>query len=294
VALTNITNSFTPQSETIALYPFLGNTRINLTTPASQSGIATLIANVYQNLFRHTPDSGGASYWLGQISSGAIGLGSAILAIANGATGSDAIELQNKITVALDFTTRTTNSGIGAFGTPPASLLTAARTVLSNVDGLSLNDASVFAGENATTAYLNGVKFGVTTAATATDDAITISASGDVIDPGLGSHTIQFLGGAANDTLVVHAIGVDQISGFNPVVDVLDVRSLLTEANISLGGDMAALSNYFTVTDRGPDALLDFDPAGHDGNSTVAVLRGLGGAGVGLDMLIAHGSIRAA
>ena len=34
MALTNIANSFEPQPETIALYPFLGGTNINLADPA--------------------------------------------------------------------------------------------------------------------------------------------------------------------------------------------------------------------------------------------------------------------
>ena len=59
------------------------------------------------NMFDHAADPAGAAYWLGQITTGAVGLGSAILAIANGATGTDATEVQNKISVALDFTTRT-------------------------------------------------------------------------------------------------------------------------------------------------------------------------------------------
>ena len=51
--------------------------------------------------------------------------------IANGATGGDAIEVENKIAVALEFTTRTTASGPGKSFPLPAALVTAARNVLS-------------------------------------------------------------------------------------------------------------------------------------------------------------------
>jgi hypothetical protein len=123
---------------------------------------------------------------------------------------------------------------------------------------------------------------------------ITIAGSHQVIDPGAGSHTIQFLPSASADTLVLHASGVDQVSGFDPATDILDVSSLLTAANVDLNGDVAALSNYLTIADQGSDARVSFDPTGHGGGSTVAVLQGLGGVVTGLDTLVARGAIRIA
>jgi probable HAF family extracellular repeat protein len=143
VALTNIANSFTPQAETIAIYPFLSNPSPNYSDPTVQAGLMTFIENVYGNLFDHVADSGGLAYWTGQIESGAVGLGAAVLAIANGAQGSDATILQNKITVALDFTNLTTAANVPT----TAALVAEAKTVLAGVDGVSLNDASVTAAE---------------------------------------------------------------------------------------------------------------------------------------------------
>jgi hypothetical protein len=288
IALTNIANSFTPQAETIALYPFLGTPNLNLNTPAAQTGLSTFIDSVYNNMFGRAADAPGKAFWVGQVTSGAVGLGAAALAIANGATGADAIEVQNKIAVALDFTTRTGTAGIGVTSAP-ASFLTAAHSVLTGVDGVSLNDASVTAGMGATTAFLlaNGHA-----AASATFDPITISLSNSVIDPGPGGHTISFLEGASADTLVLHANGEDLISGFDPGSDVLDLSSLLSEANVSLNGDIAALNNYVAISNVGADALVGFDPTGHGGGTTVAVLQGLGNSS--LDALIARGAIRIA
>ena len=96
LALTNIANSFTPQPETIALYPFLGTPNINLNSPEGQAGLTTFINTLYGNLFGHAPDAAGQSYWVGQLTSGAVGLGAAALAIANGATGADAFEVLNQ------------------------------------------------------------------------------------------------------------------------------------------------------------------------------------------------------
>ena len=143
VALTNIANSFTPQAETEVIYPFLSNPHPNFSDPTVQAGLATFIGNVYENLFDRAGDSGGVGYWAGQIESGAVGLGASVLAIANGAQGSDAIILQNKIAVALDFTNLTSAANVPT----TSALLAEAKTVLAGVDGMSLNDASVTAAE---------------------------------------------------------------------------------------------------------------------------------------------------
>jgi hypothetical protein len=108
-----------------------------------QAGLTTFVENVYRNLFGHAADSGGLAYWSGQIESGSVGLNAAVLAIANGAQGSDATILLNKINVALDFTTLTTAANLATTST----LVAEAKAVLAGVDGISLNDASVTAAE---------------------------------------------------------------------------------------------------------------------------------------------------
>ena len=139
VALTNIANSFTPQAETIAIYPFLSNPTPNFSNPTVQAGLTTFLENVYNNLFGHAADSGGLSYWTGQIETGAVGLGAAVLAISAGAQGSDATILQNKITVALEFTSLTNAADLPT----NSALLAEANNTLVGVDGTYLNDASV-------------------------------------------------------------------------------------------------------------------------------------------------------
>jgi hypothetical protein len=100
-----------------------------------------------------------------------------------------------------------------------------------------------------------------------------------VVDPGAGNGSIQFLAcGTSSNTLVLHTGGADHVSGFDPSSDVLDLRSLLAEANVNLNGGSTRLSNYLTVTDQRANALLSFDPTGHGGGSTIAVLVGLGPA----------------
>jgi hypothetical protein len=280
---------------------------VNLSTPASQTQLNNFVDAVYANLFDRAADTAGAAYWVGQLTTGAVGLGAATLAIANGATGTDAIEVQNKITVAADFTSRTAAAGLGETSPLSSSFLAAAKSVLSSVDGKSLDDASVTAGENATTAFINSSTAGgviaetaapiiqlatIATSDTADMSVITVTEPNQLIDPGAGNHTIQFLGGSGADTLVLHAGSVDQVSGFDPGADFLDFSSLLSAAGVNLNGDVVALGSYVTITDQAGDALLNFDSTGHGGGSTVAVLQGAGSTITGLDTLVAQGAVR--
>ena len=149
------------------------------------------------------------------------------------------------------------------------------------MDSKSLNDASVTAGESATTAFISRqVNRGHTPRRGGDGGPIVISRFNSVIDSGMGDHAIQFLAGAGADALVLHSGGLDQVSGFDPDTDVLDLRSLLSEANVNLNGGVAALSGYLTVDDQGSDTLIRFDSTGHGGGSTIAVLQGLGTATV--------------
>ena len=121
---------------------------------------------------------------------------------------------------------------------------------------------------------------------------ISITSSDQLIDPGAGNFAIQFQAGSGGDTLVLHKAGVDQVSGFDPASDVLDLRALVAGTGLALSGDVAALSGYVTIADQGNDALVRFDPIGQGGGATVAVLRGLGASVTGLDTLTANGAIR--
>lgn len=86
--------------------------------------------------------------------------------------------------------------------------------------------------------------------------------------------------------------GEDQVSGFDPGMDVLDFSAVLSEAKIDLTGGIAALGNYVTIVDQGANALVNFDPTGHGGGSTVAVLQGLGNTVANLQTLVTDNAIR--
>jgi hypothetical protein len=157
-ALNQIANEFQPQTETLALYPFLATQ--NPPTNSSQPGWASWVANVqslvqsvYGNLFDRAADSDGLTYWTNQIATGVVPLGEAILAIANGATGADATLVTNKVKAALDFTTQTGNAGLGLTPeTTTAALIAAAGQVLTVV---TVDPASIATADAATQAFIN-------------------------------------------------------------------------------------------------------------------------------------------
>ena len=81
---------------------------------------------------------------------------------------------------------------------------------------------------------------------------------------------------AANDALVLHTGGTDQVTGFDlSAGDTLNLSALFAEAQI--GGDVPNLAAYIAVTNDNGAAAISFDPTGQGGGSTVAVLAGDGG-----------------
>jgi hypothetical protein len=148
-------------------------------------------------------------------------------------------------------------------------------------------------GEELTKQFPPGTTGSTSGGAMAADpNVITVTSSDQLIDPGAGSFSIQFQSGTAGDTLMLHNGGVDQVSGFDPSTDVLDVHALLAGTGLALSGDVASLSGFLNVTDQGGNALVSFDPTGHGGGGTVAVLQGLGDGVTGLASLIAKGAVR--
>ncbi|MEA3490774.1 MAG: DUF4214 domain-containing protein [Campylobacterota bacterium] len=85
-----ISASFFDQPETKEKYP---DSMIN----------SEFIDTIYRNMFDHGPDVEGALYWDGELKSGNITRANMILAIANGALGSDNDMLENKTEVGIYF-----------------------------------------------------------------------------------------------------------------------------------------------------------------------------------------------
>lgn len=73
---------------------------------ASIAGLDTshVVGAIYQNMFGHTPDAAGLSYWADALTRGAITIDGAAKAIAGGAQGMDLTTYVNKVSAATAFT----------------------------------------------------------------------------------------------------------------------------------------------------------------------------------------------
>ncbi|MDD2266027.1 DUF4214 domain-containing protein [Sulfuricurvum sp.] len=109
MSLEDISQSFFDQPETQNLYPIGTQTTV-------------FVTSVYQNLFNRPPDQAGLDYWANELNTHTISNQNFILAVTNGALGSDATILTNKTTIGLAFA----NAGLN----DP----TFAHTVMANVD----------------------------------------------------------------------------------------------------------------------------------------------------------------
>lgn len=109
LAIEQISASFFDQEETKEMYP---------TTMNNQ----TFVTAIYNNVFNHDPDTAGLEYWAGELDDGSISRANMILAIGNGATGTDEDILDNKTEVGLYYAGKQLNS------------LTTATAVMDSID----------------------------------------------------------------------------------------------------------------------------------------------------------------
>ncbi|MFZ6777542.1 DUF4214 domain-containing protein [Undibacterium sp. Ji83W] len=92
ISLAGLAQSFSEQVEYVATY--------------GGKSTADVVTALYKNLFGRAPDAAGLTYWATQIDTRAVNLGTAALAILNGATPDslDGITIQNKLNFSANFT----------------------------------------------------------------------------------------------------------------------------------------------------------------------------------------------
>lgn len=88
LTIEQIAQSFFDQAETQATYP-------------AGTSNTTFVTTIYQNLFNRAPDAAGLAYWVAELDAGKLSKDVMILAVINGALGSDAAILSNKTEVGL-------------------------------------------------------------------------------------------------------------------------------------------------------------------------------------------------
>lgn len=120
MSLEDIAQSFFDQPETQTTYP-------------SGTTTTAFVTSVYQNLFNRAPDQAGLDYWAHELDTDSVSNQNFILAVTNGALGSDATILTNKATVGLSFA----NAGLDD--------VELARSIMAHVDD---TDASITDAED--------------------------------------------------------------------------------------------------------------------------------------------------
>jgi len=165
-----VVNSFATSAEAVALYG--GKTPVQAVTA------------IYQALFNRAPDTAGLNFYANGVASGQFTLGSVALNVLNGATGSDAIAIANKLSIATSFTQQVDgrqlsdpNFGLGSSAsfnvTYNSTNVAAARTILA---GVTADPATVLTSSGVTTA-LQGI-------ALPTDPIVSQSSTSFTLTPG--------------------------------------------------------------------------------------------------------------
>ena len=143
----DLLNTFAQSTEYKNLYSGLNNTQI--------------VNAVYSNLFGHTPDVAGLTYWVTQLDQGKLAIGNIADAINKGAQGTDATIIANKTTAATEFTKALdTTAEIVAYAGVNSTGLDAVKAWLAAVtsDSATLTNATSTATlTSITTTVLNNV-----------------------------------------------------------------------------------------------------------------------------------------
>jgi len=194
LTIEGIAQSFFDQDETQAKYP-------------DTLSDAAFVEAIYNNMFDHAPDADGLVYWENELTTGNITRGNMILAIANGALGTDDTILANKTEVGLYFADAGLND------------LTQAADAL---DGVNADAASVVAGKAKvdTASSLDLTTGKDTIVGTDADNTIngtnTTYTVGDSVDGGAGNDTLslKLAAATANASVVTNVETVNlEVSG---------------------------------------------------------------------------------
>lgn len=105
MTLEEIATHFSDQVETRNVYDYFDPGAVN---PSSLE----FLSQVYANLFGRAPDAAGIQFWANQLDGGLVPPGEILVAIMEGAQGSDIDVLNNKLTVALDWHDSAVDAGM--------------------------------------------------------------------------------------------------------------------------------------------------------------------------------------
>lgn len=252
---------------------------------AGKNNTAT-VNTIYSNLLGRTPDVAGLNYWVGQLDTGALTIGTIANAIKTGAQGTDATTVTNKTTAATTFTAALdTAAEITGYASPSATSLAAVKAWLAAVTTdatLTTQIASAALTTITTTAATGAAATGSTfTLTTGTDapsstinndtyigdwGATTVQAS-DQISAGEGTDTFKIYG--ALGTLPATVTGIEILDLVNPGTMAINLTTIGAPTSVTKL-TVEQVAGAGTVTTTGHSGLT-LDLATANNGSSVAV-----------------------
>jgi hypothetical protein len=217
LSATQIAAEFGTSAEAKQLYPFLAAPTIASPTE--------FITQVYQNAFGRVPDAGGLAYWTQflQTNNSPTDIATFILTVAEAAVGSDAVTLQNRADVALDFTTKAVNGNVtfdqGVASTSNQIIATVTSdpaTVTAAEEQSTIAIADIIAGGGGGgggrtfTLLENGAFLSTTDSNKVTPANQFLSASNDTVNASIYAANSSILDPSTSDADVLNAI----VTGF--------------------------------------------------------------------------------
>jgi len=248
--LTSIINAFGASAESTALYAGADN--------------SAKVTAIYQQLFNRAPDAAGLAFYTAELTANRMTASSIALNVANGAQGTDATYLNNKVTVATSFTDSLTVDSAAAVAYTGTTATTAARSLITGVttSAATTNVASTITSIKAGGGAAAGQTFTLTTGT----NRFTGTSGDDTFDAGLSTGSLQTLnsgdsldGGAGNDELV---------AVLNGSVTPLAIKSIesITFSNIAANSvfDASNVSGVTSLTSAGSSAATFIQGIGKD------------------------------
>lgn len=229
----DLLNTFAQSTEYKGLYSGLNSTQ--------------LVNAVYQNLFGHTPDVAGLTYWVTQLDQGKLSIGNIADAINKGAQSTDASIIANKVAAATAFTAALdTTAEVVAYAGVNSTGLEAVKAWLAAVT----SDAATVPNTDSVTKIITTVQNNVAASGsnlvltTAVDNLTGTAGNDTFISSQNGTATLnvadQMDGGAGTDTLKIYSNTTTPASTTNTVplglknIEVLDyVNPVNADINIA-------------------------------------------------------------
>jgi Ca2+-binding RTX toxin-like protein len=287
-------NRATSANQTIAQITAAFGTSSEYTNLYSGQGDTQRVNAIYQNLFGREAEVGGLQFWAGELANGRRSISDIAKAIADSAQGTDLTKINNKVSVATDFTTAldTTAEILGYSGATAASL---ARTFMSTV---SETQASVDAAKAAIPAQITSI---VNTVNNTPGTTITLTSGVDVRSGTSGNDTFDgsvnaqgtatftsvdnLDGGTGNDTLIAGLAGGniaarltsietgEFITSAATTLDLVNVTGMSTvllrngSNTLTVNNIAATTGQTFTVQDQASNVTLNFANAALTGTN---------------------------